>query len=42
LQNAYIVRDRLPYGVEQPVVGEQLVAMLERISQRVVRPASIR
>jgi uncharacterized protein len=30
LQNAYIVRDRLPYGVQQPVVGEQLVAMLDR------------
>jgi hypothetical protein len=30
LQNAYILRDRLPYGVEQPVAGEQLVAMLDR------------
>src|SRR5688500_15288238 len=30
LQNAYIVRDRLPYGVAQPVVGKQLVAMLDR------------
>ena len=30
LQNAYSLRDRLPYGVEQPVVGEQLVAMLDR------------
>ena len=30
LQNAYSVRDRLPFGVEQPIVGQQLVAMLER------------
>ena len=30
LQNAYRRRDRLPYDVEQPVVGEHLVAMLDR------------
>jgi predicted TIM-barrel fold metal-dependent hydrolase len=30
LQNAYSVRERLPYDVEQPVVGEHLVAMLDR------------
>ena len=30
LQNADTFRDRLPYGVEQPVAGEQLVAMLDR------------
>lgn len=30
LQNAYRLCERLPYDVEQPVVGEHLVAMLDR------------
>ena len=30
LQNTYSLRQRLPYDVEQPVVGEHLVAMLDR------------
>jgi predicted TIM-barrel fold metal-dependent hydrolase len=30
LQNAYSLRERLPYDLEQPVVGEHLVAMLDR------------
>lgn len=30
LQNAYSLRERLPYEGEQPVVGERLVAMLDR------------
>jgi uncharacterized protein len=30
LQNAHTLRDRLPYGMEQPIAGEQLVAMMDR------------